>query len=704
MSTLLPKPSFKLSFVGELQRRNVHRAAVFYAGAAWLLVQVATQVFPFFEIPNGTVRIVVIAVAIGFPFALLFSWFYEWTPQGIKRESEIDRSQSITQTTGKKLDRAIIAVLSLAVLLLLLNQFVLHRFMPGAASSVAPAAIEKSIAVLPFENLSDDKANAYFASGIQDEILTKLAGIGDLRVISRTSTEKYASRPDNLKTVAAELGVATLLEGSVQKSGGRVRVNVQLIKASSDSHLWANTYDRDLKDAFAVESEVSQDIADALKAKLSPSESSALAALPTQNAAAYDWFLKAEHANNDARKSEVEADFRRAEEAYHQAIALDPSFALAYARLAACALGRHWFIARLPAAELAQVKAEIDRAIALAPELPEAQVALGLYWYWGYRDYDQAVPAFQRALEHAPSNSDALTMLASIARRQGRWPQALAAFGKAAAIAPRDAVVVGAYGETYMVMRRYPEAEQWLSRALTIDLDSAEALNELFVIRLFIDGDADGARQLGDTLPAARHILFNYVGGEVMNLTGPWVYPDLYQRRYDDALKTWDAAPVDTPKQRRERLAARAAIMTLAHRQQEIQPECAQLKTLLEADAAAQPDEPLFLTGLSWAELCLGHKAEAVRAARRASELLPLAKDAYFGAYYLNGLAQIDAWAGQPDEALQLLAKLLAIPAGDYVSVQRLEHDPLWDPLRGDPRFRKLIADAEAASKIEAQP
>jgi TolB-like protein len=240
------------SFFAELKRRNVLRAAAFYAASAWLLVQVATQVFPFFHIAEWVVRWIVVAAAIGFPFAMVFSWFYEWTPHGIQRESEISPNESITRQTGKKLDRWIIAILGLAVVLLLADKLVLRK---DAETATAPAVPEKSIAVLPFENRSRDPDNAYFVEGIQDEILTRLSKIADLKVISRTSTQHYKSAPENLPEIAKQLGVAHILEGSVQKSGDVVRVNVQLIKAASDSHLWADTFDRNLTDIFSVESE-----------------------------------------------------------------------------------------------------------------------------------------------------------------------------------------------------------------------------------------------------------------------------------------------------------------------------------------------------------------------------------------------------------------------------------------------------------------
>src|SRR4051794_35174594 len=282
------------NFFSELKRRNVYKVAVAYAVVGWLLVQAATQVFPFFEIPNWAVRLVVLAIVIGFPLALVIAWAFELTPQGLKRTEDVDLAAQ-----GQRKSHAWIYVVivgaAFSIGLFFIGRYTASRTAedrrPSATAGSLPA---KSIAVLPFENLSDDKGAAYFADGIQDEILTKLASIADLKVISRTSTAKYKSKPEDLRTVSQQLGVATVLEGTVQKAADKVRVNVQLIDARADSHLWAKTYDRDIKDVFAVESEVAQEIADSLQAKLSPTEASTLATAPTTDPVAYDLFLKGE--------------------------------------------------------------------------------------------------------------------------------------------------------------------------------------------------------------------------------------------------------------------------------------------------------------------------------------------------------------------------------------------------------------------------
>jgi TolB-like protein len=323
------------NFFAELKRRNVYKVAVAYAVVGWLLVQVATQVFPFFEIPNWAVRLVVLAIVIGFPIALVIAWAFELTPQGLKRTEHVDLA-----APPRRKSYAWIYVVVIGIVFSTGLFFIGRYSARNTASAVRIEAAtgssipQKSIAVLPFENLSDDKGAAYFAEGIQDEILTKLASIADLKVISRTSTARYKSKPEDLKTVSQQLGVANVLEGSVQKAADKVRVNVQLIDARADSHLWAKTYDRDIKDVFAVESEVAQEIADSLQAKLSPAEANTLATAPTKDTAVYDLFLKGEFQLRAAGASLRPESFDEAIAWYQQAITRDPNFALAMARLA----------------------------------------------------------------------------------------------------------------------------------------------------------------------------------------------------------------------------------------------------------------------------------------------------------------------------------------------------------------------------------
>jgi len=594
------------------------------------------------------------------------------------------------QSTRMRWAAAAATLLALGAIVAAIAIFSRYR----ARSSLA--APEKSIAVLPFENLSEEKANAYFADGIQDEILTKLAGIGDLKVISRSSTAKYKSKPEDLKTVARELGVATVLEGSVQKAGNRVRVNAQLLDARIDTHLWAKSYDRDLKDVFAVESEVAQEIADTLRAKLSQSQSIAIATVPTRDAEAYDLFLKGEYEERQAESTENVEFFDDAETFYRQALARDPSFAFAYARLAYSRLNRHWFINRLDTAQLEEVKSNIERALAIAPDLPEAHLALGIFHYWGHRDYDSALRALDRAIELQPSNSDGRTYRAAIYRRRGEWRRSLAEFERALELNPRDTSIPTEIGNAYLNLRRWSEAERALTRALALDPHNINAAFHLGVTYINSTGDIRRARQAWEGIPEPKGQVNQY-GILISQMIGENpVYLDVLERHFADALKAQDVAPTNASEGRLNQLEARVGIQVLAGQTAAAKSECEEARALLEAQLAERrPQDRTSLTELAWIYLCVGRNADALRVAREAAEALPIEKDAVFGVNFLAGLAQIEAHTGQSEQAVGILRQLLTIPAGEYVSVTRLRIDPVWDPIRNVPGFQKLLSEPE---------
>src|SRR5690242_4932673 len=680
--------------IARLKQRKLVQWALAYVAFAFALLQGMDVVAHQFGWPDGLQRGITLALVVGFPVMLVLAWYHG--ERGAQKVSGTEivilalllaigggllwRYERITPSAGSP--HAAISSPDAA------------QRNPGATPSANPTAAipAKSIAVLPFENLSEDKGNAYFADGMQDLILTKLADIGDLKVISRTSTAKYESHPDNLKTIARQLGVATILEGSVQKAGDQVLINVQLIDARSDNHLWAESYQRTLDNIFGVEGEVAQKVADALKAKLTSTEQQNVAAIPTQNAAAYKWYLKADYQAHKAFDAQDSAEFELAESDYRKAIALDPGFALARAQLAYCQMVSHWFVAPLPPDELAKVKATIDNTLAAAPDLPDAHLALGYYYYWGYRRYAEAAKQFERVLQLAPNNVEALGGLAFIERRRGQWPQALATLQRVLLIAPRDTKMLGEYGWTLCIMRRSAEAEQVLMRALTMEPGKTDNQDALWETRLIGLGDAQGARSAYVPLPGWRlDTRRNIDAGDVDGLVNPIVYPDVFDRHFDQALLAWDSAPVSTDAERLTRRAARVAIQVIAGRRSAIQSECAQLKPPLDAELAKNPDVIGNLQQVAWVDVCLGRNAEAIAAARRASEVMSVAKDAYFGEYTLAGLAEVEAHAGAKGEALELIGQLLAMPAGEVMSVARLKLDPVWDPLRGDPRFQLLL-------------
>src|SRR5216117_669379 len=652
------------NFFAELKRRNVYKVAIAYAVVAWLLMQVASQIFPFFEIPNWAVRLVVLLLIIGFPVALILAWAFELTPEGIKLTESADR-EAAEPSRNKAWIYIIIVAAALSITVFFVGRYTAPKVMRSSES------LAKSIAVLPFENLSRDPDNAYFAEGIKDEIVTKLATVHDLKIISRTSTAKYQSKPDNLKGVAQELGVSTVLEGAVQKTAGKVRVNVQLIDARADTQLWAKSYDRELKDVLGVESEVSQEIADALQAKLSPSESHALASAGTPDAEAYDLFLRGEY-----------------------------EFAQAAAALARSRLSRHWYVSALTPAELEKVKSLIDRALALAPNSPEAHFALGLFFYFGYHQYENALTEFNRTIELQPNNALARQYCAWVYRRRGEWERSLVDAHRAEELDPRDATIPANIGGTYLSLRRGKDAEQAELRALAIDPHNTIAAAFLLIARVNGTGDVDSARRAFDGFSedtknrlAGQGARGYGAGGDVAAVLGMAVYLDVIERRFNDALQTLQKRTSNND--RLQQLFPRVVLPLLAGQAEAAKSAGEEALPLLEAGLRERPNDTLAMRQLSWVYLALGRDADALRLSREAADLISIEKDAFAGPIFQDGLAQIEARAGEPEEALKRLRRLLSIPAGAVASIARLKIDPVWDPIRNRPDFQQLLSGPE---------
>jgi TolB-like protein/Tfp pilus assembly protein PilF len=454
------KPSFFL----ELKRRNVYKVAVAYVVVAWLLIQAASILLPTFDAPPWVMKVFVLVVVLGFPAALIFSWAFEITPEGIKLESEVAPNESIKRKTGRKIV-AITVVLAVIAAGLFVFQFVRARSTSSAAAA-APVLTNKSIAVLPFDNLSRDPDNAYFCEGVQDEILTRLAKVADLKVISRTSTQHFKSAPENLPEIAKKLGVMHVLEGSVQKASDQVRVNVQLINAMTDAHLWAETFDRKLTDIFAVESEIAKTITDTLQAKLSGSEQHAIAARPTENTEAHQLYLKGrffwnKRTGNDLKKS---LDY------FQQAIAIDPNYALAYAGVADAYVFLPGYTAGAPRDYYPKAMAAAKKALELDDTLAEAHTTLALaIWYYDF-NFSQANREFQRAIElnpnyatgHQQYGNNTLSAL-------GRFDDAIAEGKRAVELDPLSLVINADLGMNYHFARRYDEAIAQLRKTLEMD-------------------------------------------------------------------------------------------------------------------------------------------------------------------------------------------------------------------------------------------
>jgi tetratricopeptide (TPR) repeat protein len=521
--------------------------------------------------------------------------------------------------------------------------------------------------------------------------------VRDLKVISRTSTAKYQSKPDNLKMVANELGVATLLEGAVQKSGEKVRVNVQLIDARTDSHLWARTYDRDFKDVFAVESEVAQEITDTLKAKLSSSESHALASDPTRDPQAYDFFLQGEYQLRAAESAPLAETYARAEGFYRQAIARDPKFAQAYAALAYCSLSSHWFVSRRTPEQLTEIKSLVDRALELAPNSPEAHLSLAIFHYWGRRQYDAALAELDRTLNLQPNNAKVRQFRAWILRRQGKWQQSHDEAKLAQELDPRDEQIPANMALDFAAVREWDEAERCASRALAIDPNNLVAIQAQVAARLNGRGDIEGARR---ALNSTRVRVFPAIAvgapaasaGNVTTVSGGMqVYLHVITRQFAEALAVWDTAPELKSASHSRRLSARVAIQTLAG--QTAKTEAEEARLLLEKELSERPDVLFSRSELAWVYLALDRKVDALRIYREVADSLTIEMDAILGAVGQVGLAEVEAWAGEPQDATNRLRHLLSIPSG--VSIARLKIDPVWDPIRNHPDFQQLLTGPE---------
>ena len=678
------------NFFSELKRRNVYKVAVAYAVASWLLIQVATQVFPFFEIPNWAVRLVVLLLIAGFPVALVFSWAFEITPEGIKRESEITADKSITHHTGRKI---VALTIALAVIAGGLLAFQLLRSKSTSKEAISPQAVapppaeapNKSIAVLPFDNLSDDKSNAYFAEGIQDEILTRLSKIAALKVISRTSTQKYKSAPDNLREVGKQLGVANLLEGSVQKIANAVHVNVQLIRAATDEHLWAESYNRKLDDVFGVEGEVASAIADQLNTRLSGTEKKAVTDKPTQNTAAYDAYLRGLSIEHNDYSYDA---FELAARAYAQAVQLDPKFAIAWARLGVIRSFLYFNGVAPVENTAAAVKEAADRAMALAPEAGESWIAVGAYRYRVQRDFAAAFAAYQEALKRLPNNSFVYQYLGIVQRRLDRWQEAEVNYKKALELDPRDVSLLNDMGnEFYFYLRRFDDAYAMIDRALQIAPDSASTrANKVALLQA--EGRLEEADQELARIPkdATDYWAVNARAEQA-----------LYKRHYDDAARIYErkinARPADQPPDSFDK----SFLVNLGYCYEWMGNSEEARKVFTRAVQAIKPTPDTVVTPdangtpglLALAYAGLGDKEKALAQAQQAVK--DYASDAAFKPSAEITLAQVQARFGDHDAAIAALPHLLEVPAG--LTIANLKLDPFWDPLRKDPRFQKLCEE-----------
>ena len=653
---------FASGFFEEVKRRKVYRVAAAYIIVAAGIIQLASAAFPVWDLPNSAVRLVIVLLLIGFPLALIFGWAFDLTPQGIRVTPR--------GPPGTHRRRNVIMLVATGVIISAAAGFFL-------LPRVSAHKVDKSIAVLPLENLSEEKENAYFADGVQAELLSNLAKIKDLRVISRTSVMQYKSRTTgNLKEVAQQLGVSKVVEGSVRRSGNHIRVSVQLIDALTDRHIWSENYDRTLADSLAMQGELATEIAASVGATLSPQEKARVEAKPTNNADAYDAYLRA---RSFPGGSHLEGGIRL----FQEAVKLDPNFVLAWAYLSSAQSQSYWVGTDPSPERLAAAKDSLDRARALDPNLPEVHLALGNYLYHGPHDYTAALAEFQQAEHGLPNSADVIEAIAVLQRRLGHWDEAIAEQRRLVELNPRDTHAYWHLATTYRMLRRFPEALAATDRVLAWAPTNGGV----------VSAKADVLLAMGD-LQAMESLLANPGLDPISRATDA-----LFQRRYAAAIEVLSnalASETDRDARNIEKLLlglSQQRAGDIAAARGTYQDAAQDLKRQLEK---AAPDA--FAAGLTHAFLGLayagmGEPASAIGEGQKAMAIHPTSKDPVEGPVEEESMANIYALLGDADHAIPILKRLLQIPYLFAITPAALRLNPVWDQIRSDPRFQELAAE-----------
>src|SRR2546421_988722 len=657
-------------FFEEVKRRKVYRVAAAYIIAAGGIIQLASATFPAWELPNWSLRLVILLLLVGFPIALILAWAFDITSQGIRATPD-------TPAPRTRRRRNIIMLIATGVVISAATGFFL-------LPRVAAHKVDKSIAVLPFENLSDEKENAYFADGVQDDVLTNLSKISDLRVISRTSVMQYRGRPTNLREIGKALGVSNILEGSVRRSGNRVRVNVQLIDANTDEHVWANDYDRDVTDVFAIQSDLAREIANALQAKLSPAEKSQMTRKPTENPEAYLAFVQA---HDLSCSYEDPAKLKQSEQLYQRAVDLDPNFALALARYSQL---ESWMLRTHEGTSEHREKARslAVRALQLQPDLSEAHLALGFSYYYGDNNYDAALREFEIAQRDLPNESEVYLAIGAIQRRQGKWAESTANMEKAVSLNPKDTWPLQNLAFNYQMLRDFGKANQTIDRALSLNPTGFALWEIKSKLAIFEKGDFSVAEKGFELLNSA-----SLTDDQRLKTAEARANVLLLERKYQEGLEAAEKLPDNeiaafpghswskyyyigfARKALGDETGAREAFL--------------KAKSIVEDQLKRTPDNADVHIQRAKVLAYLGERESALGEVQRATEIVPEGKDAFGGPEIMTGVAEVYATLGDKDRAIEILDGLLNRPSS--VTAQLLKVNPIWDPLRSDPRFQDLI-------------
>lgn len=663
----------------EFKDRRLYRTAVGYGVAAWLALQVSSLVLSALDAPRWIMKALIGAIFLGFIIALLVGW---------KQERSLVAGGPMTAARGRRFVLALVALLP--AIAVALGFFLFYHPEPRARSrNQIPGTSEKSIAVLPFANLSKDEENAFFADGMQDEILTDLAKIADLKVISRTSVQQYRSGTTrNIREIAQSLGVAFVLEGSVQRAANAVRVSAQLIDARNDAHVWAEHYDGELPDVFDIQTRIAQAIADQLRLRLSPAEKAAISRLPTQDGAAHDLYLF-----GNELLSQVLADYSfgkekltQALEFFDKAVARDPNFLLAYCRASQAHVTLYWLEVDHTPQRLALAEAALRKAETIQPDSDEVHFARGWYFYQGLRDYDRARKELQLAQRGLPNNPDIFSLAGSIDRRQGRWNESTRELERAVDVDPGNLFRLQQLAASYHVLRRYDDEKAIYDRALSFAPEDKSL--PVSRARIALDGNAD-TRPLRETIAK----LMQQDAKSAYEFPAALLDQVLCDRDREGAERATSAISSGellifffrTPPGFVEGFVARCLGDKAQAESAFKRARAAQEKIVRE-----QPDYAAGVSLLGLIDAGLGRKDDAIREGERACQLIPLKQDVVDGAELMINLALIYAWTGEKDRAVKTLSSLADIPSN--LSYGLLKLHPQWDSVRGDPRFDVVLS------------
>lgn len=687
-----------MSFFQELKRRNVFKVAAAYLIVAWLIMQMGDTLAPALHLPDWVNSALAFFIILGFPLALIFAWAFEMTPEGLKKEKDVDPSQSMSTVTGQKLNYALTALLALAVVYFVYDKLVQKPQHDGGGMQTAsvgdvrgadpakPRPNGKSIAVLPFANRSNVAEDLFFTDGIHDDLLTQLAKIEDLKVISRTSVMAYRDTSKKIPEIAGELGVATILEGGIQRAGKRIRINAQLIDVSTDEHLWAETFDREMtvENIFEIQSEITRQIVAAVRGELSSEEIVSLTQLPTENLEAYEAYMHAKAAINEPAYT---ADkYLRAQEWAEKAVALDPQFAWGWSMLVEAHGHAVWMGYDASADRVKAAKFALEQARGIAPESAEAQTALGEYLYRIEGDYVGALAAFQTASAMQPSDAVTMIEIAATQRRIGKFNESIASYEKALQLDPANGMTVSDYLLTLMFNAEYekgvPLAEKAIQRFPHDDI----LKSHLAFMYINWKGDLVEARTLlNEMTPRA--------GFEFVTLA-TWL--PLYERDFNRALSAWDIPEIVKYSQYRSSPSGwRGRELGEIHQLLGNQGLATEILQEFIANESANKslairNQALQLINIALAYALVDEPQKALVTMQEAQSLIKTTEDSLAGAMIDGLAARILALVGQREQAMAEIERLIDTP-GSHLTRWSLTLDPRWDFFRVDERFNELV-------------